>query len=97
MYSSDTSQQRRDETLKKLNDYYGSQIGAKNMKSIYNEMVDIFSYRLLSLFTYSKTPTPVRKHRYFEIPPETDVSNYTSYVRRLINGFYFIYFLRNFT
>ena len=72
--NSDTSQQRRDETVKKLNDYYANNIGSINIQKLYHEMVQRFPYRLLTLFSYSKNPTPIRKNRYPEIPIETDVS-----------------------
>ena len=58
-----------------LNDAYAAQIGAKSMRETYQYMIDNYSYRLMTLFTYGKNPTSVRKHlKEPEVPIETDVS-----------------------
>ena len=73
-FQTDTSQQRRDETVKELNDAYAARIGSQSMTNTYKQMIKDFSYRLLSLFTYSKTPTLVRKHlKHHKCPVKTDV------------------------
>ena len=67
-------QQRRDDTVQELNDAYSAQIGSKSIKKIYEGMVQDYSYRLLSLFTYSKQPVSLRNHLHAqECPVETDV------------------------
>ena len=74
-YSLDTSPQRRNEMLKELNEAYCEQIASKSIRQTYLDMIKNFSYRLLALFTYSKTPKLVRKHlQSLDCPLETDVS-----------------------
>ena len=75
-FLTDTSQQRRDKTVKDLNDAYAAQIGSMPMRKVYHEMIQTYSYRLLALFSYSKEPVSLRNHLHPQkCPVETDVSN----------------------